>query len=299
MASSYLQPKTRKIYAILLPGILIYLLCCFVPLLFAFFYSFFNWNGGGQKEFIGLGNYAQLLSDRMFWDAFINNIVFIIWTVIGQIGIALIVAMLLMSKYVKCKTFHRTVLFFPVVLSAVVVGFLWRIIYNKDYGFLNLFLNFIGKEEWIKPWLDDPDLVITSLAIPKIWQYIGYYLVILLAAINSIDMSILDSAEIDGAVGWKKTVYIVMPLIRNTLIVTVMLCISGNMKTFDQIYVMTGGGPNHASEVPATLMYSNLFTKGIYGYGSAQAFFIVFECLLFSLIINRIFKRAEDNASMI
>lgn len=284
MASSYLQPKTRKIYANLLPGILIYLLCCFVPLLFAFFYSFFNWNGGGQKEFIGLGNYAQLLSDRMFWDAFINNIVFIIWTVIGQIGIALIVAMLLMSKYVKCKTFHRTVLFFPVVLSAVVVGFLWRIIYNKDYGFLNLFLNFIGKEEWIKPWLDDPDLVITSLAIPKIWQYIGYYLVILLAAINSIDMSILDSAEIDGAVGWKKTVYIVMPLIRNTLIVTVMLCISGNMKTFDQIYVMTGGGPGTSSMVVAIYAYQVSMERMDYGYGSCVAIGILILSLLLILL---------------
>jgi raffinose/stachyose/melibiose transport system permease protein len=264
-----------------------------LPLFLALYYSLFQWDGGKDKQFLGLANYGKLLGDRMFWESFWHNIQFIIWTVLGQIGIALVLAVLMISPMLKGKNFHRTVLFFPVVLSAVVVGFLWRIIYNKDYGLLNLFLMVIGKPQWIKPWLDDPAIVIPSLAIPKIWQYIGYYLVILLASINSIDKSVLDSAEIDGAVGWRKTVYIIMPLIKDTLIVTVMLCISGNMKTFDQIYVMTGGGPGTSSTVLAIYAYQVSMERMDYGYGSTVAIGVLVLSLAMIALSRRIGKRGE------
>lgn len=119
------------------------------------------------------------------------------------------------------------------------------------------------------------------------------------AGIKNISPDYYEAARIDGATGIKATMEITLPLLSPVVKMCVTFALVGSLRAFDLIYVMTGGGPNHASEVPATLMYSNLFTKGVYGYGSAQAFFIVFECLLFSLIINRIFKKAEDNASMI
>lgn len=293
MSSLAISPKKSHIYMLLLPGVIIYLISCLLPLLFAVYYSFFNWDGGPFKEFIGLGNYKKLLMDGAFWSAFVNNIKFIIWTVLGQIGIALILSVLMISKSLKYKKFHRTVLFFPVVLSAVVVAFLWRIIYNKDYGLLNLGLNALGLGKLIKPWLDDPRYVITSLAIPKIWQYIGYYLVILLAAINSIDTSILESAELDGAIGWKRTWYIIMPLIKNTLIVTIILCISGNMKTFDQIFVMTGGGPGTSSMVVAIYAYQVSMERMDYGYGSCVAIGILILSLMM-IMLSKLAGRRKD-----
>ena len=234
----------------------------------------------------------ELFRDKAFWSAFLNNLTFILWTVIGQIGIAFIIAMLLQSRILKLKNLHRTVIFFPVVLSAVVVGFLWRIMYNSEYGIVNTFLRALGLENLIQLWLDDPDIVIPSLAIPKIWQYIGYYLIILLAAIQGIDQSVLEVAELDGATGWKKSWYIVIPLIKSTLMVTIMLCISGNMKTFDQIFVMTGGGPGTSSEVVALYAYNISMNRMRYGYGSTAAIGILMLSLAL-IFISRLAGRKK------
>ncbi len=275
-----IKPKDRVIYCLLSPGIILFVLSCIAPLFVAVYNSFFDWNGGPVKEFIGISNYIELIKDKAFWSAFLNNLEFIVWTVVGQIGIAFIICMLLVSRILKFRNLHRTVIFFPVVLSAVVVGFLWRIMYNTDYGIINQFLRGVGLENFIKPWLDDPDIVISSLAVPKIWQFIGFYMVILLAAIQGIDKSVLEVAELDGAVGWKKSRYIVLPLIKDTLMVTVMLCISGNMKTFDQIFVMTGGGPGTSSQVVAMYAYSVSMDRMRYGYGSTAAIGILVLSLL-------------------
>lgn len=266
-----IKAKNSTLAGLLAPGIILFVVCCIVPLAVAFYFSMFKWDGGITKTFIGIGNYEELLHDRNFWQAFKNNILFVVYSVIGQIGIAFIVSMMLTSRVVRFKGFHRTVIFFPVILSSIVVAYLWQIIYNKDYGLLNQFLEMIGLSGLIRPWLDDPDIVIKSLAAPKIWQWIGYYMVILIGAILSIDQGILECAELDGATGWRKSWYIVMPMIRSTLGVTIMLCISGNMKTFDQIYAMTGGGPGTSSMVVALYAYKMSFVRQRYGYGSACA----------------------------
>jgi raffinose/stachyose/melibiose transport system permease protein len=281
-----LKPNNLVLTALLAPGTILFVMCCIAPLFVAFYYSLFKWDGGPAKTFLGLMNYVQLAADKTFWGAFKNNVTFIVWTVIGQIGIAFVVSMLMISRSLKFKALHRTVIFFPVILSAVVVGFTWKIIYNKDYGFLNRILALIGRAGWIKPWLDDPNIVIPSLAAAKIWQYIGYYMVILLAAIQNIDKEVLEVAELDGAVGWKKSVYVVIPLIKNTFLVALMLCISGNMKTFDQIYVMTNGGPGGASEVVAMYAYRVSMERMEYGYGSTAAIGILILSLALIGISN-------------
>ncbi|MDR1902293.1 MAG: sugar ABC transporter permease [Treponema sp.] len=293
MANDKLKPKAAVLVGLLAPGTVLFVLCCIAPLFVAFYYSLFKWNGGPSKDFTGLLNYIQLATDGAFWGAFKNNITFIVWTVIGQIGIAFVVSMLMISRNLRIKTLHRTVIFFPVILSAVVVGFTWRIIYNKDYGLLNSLLTLIGRSDWIKPWLDDPKIVIPSLAVAKIWQYIGYYMVILLASIQSIDREVLECAELDGAIGWKKSVYVVIPLIKNTLVVSVMLCISGNMKTFDQIYVMTNGGPGGASEVVAMYAYRVSMERMEYGYGSTAAIGILLLSLALIGLSRLVTRRKE------
>lgn len=286
-----IKPKTPILYLLMTPSIILYGICCIAPLFVAFYYSFFNWQGGIHMDFIGLDNYKTLMSDTEFWSAFLNNLQFILWNVIGQIGFALIISTLLTSRTVKMSGLHRMVIFFPVILSAVVVAFLWRIIYNKDYGLLNLFLTKVGRPDLIKAWLDDPDIIIRSLAIPKIWQYIGYYMVIILAGIQNIDKSIIDSAEIDGAVGWKKLIYITVPLIKNTLFVSIMLCISGNMKTFDQIFVMTGGGPGTSSEVVALYAYQVSMDRMDYGYGSCVAIGVLILSMLLIMLSKSFNKK--------
>lgn len=266
-----LKVRGSTLFALLFPGVTLFIICCILPLIVAFGFSLFEWNGGINKVFIGLKNYAELISDKNFWLAFKNNIIFVAYSAIGQIGIAFVVSMMLASRIVKFKGFHRIIIFFPVILSSIVVAYLWQIIYNKDFGLLNRMLNMLGLSRLIRPWLDDPGIIIQSLAVPKIWQWIGYYMVILLGAIMSIEQEVLECAELDGATGWRKSWYIVMPMIKSTLLVTIILCISGNMKTFDQIYAMTGGGPGTSSMVVALYAYKMSFVRQRYGYGSACA----------------------------
>ncbi|MNI05089.1 Lactose transport system permease protein LacF [compost metagenome] len=267
-SSSAIRPKRTTFLIYLLPSVLLYAFMVLVPVLLAVRYSFFNWSGGPKMDFIGLENYMTLLKDGLFWKAFLNNLIIVFFSVFGQIGIAFVISIFLMSKVVKWKGFHRTVIFIPVVLSSVVIGFLWGMIFNQDAGMLNWLLQSIGLESWIRPWLDDPNIVMYSVTVPIVWQYIGFYLIIFLAAMQSINNEVYEMAEIDGATGFKKMLYITLPLLSSTIKIAVMLCIAGNMKAFDSIFVMTGGGPGSSSTVMAQYAYDTSFKSFKLGYGS-------------------------------
>ena len=231
-------------------------------------YGFFEWKGGPQKTFIGIENYTKLFADGTFWEAFGHNIYLVIACIIGQIGIAFVLVMMVNSKLVYCKTIHRTFGFFPSTISAVCIGLIWNMIYHNKYGILNWFLTAIGRKDLCQVWLNNTKIVMLLVTIPLIWQYIGYYMVIILSAIASISTDIFESAEIDGANGFQKAVYITLPLIKNTMLVCITLCIAGNMKAFDNIFVMTKGGPGTASMVMAMYGYQISFNQSNMGYGS-------------------------------
>lgn len=258
---SSLKPRPAVFAAYILPSFLLYTFVVFVPILLAAYYGFFDWSGGTTKEFIGWENYINLLQDTRFWAALKNNLFLVVVCVIGQIGLAFIFAMLLSSRLARWKNFHRTVSFFPSVLSAVVIGFIWSMIYDYNYGLLNTFLKVIGLEDKIQPWLSNADIAMVLVTIPLIWQYVGYYLIIIMSSIASIDTQIFEMAEIDGATGFKKAVYITLPLIKNTIMVCITLCIAGNMKAFDHIWTMTSGGPGNATEVVALYAYKSSFSS--------------------------------------
>ncbi|WP_455717879.1 carbohydrate ABC transporter permease [Anaerosporobacter sp.] len=266
---SSIRPKKRVVFFYLLIPIIIYVFSVFIPLLTALYYSFFEWKGGPNKTFNGIQNYITLLKDETFRSAFGHNIYLVIACIIGQIGLAFIFVLMINSKYTKLKGIHRTFGFFPSTISAVSIGFIWTMIYDYRRGLLNWFLELIGKGDSAKVWLNEPKLVMLLIAIPLIWQFIGYYMVIILSAISSIDQEIFEVAELDGANAFQRAIYIVLPLIKNTLLVCVTLCIAGNMKAFDHIYVMTAGGPGNSSMVMALYGYKVSFNQQNMGYGSA------------------------------
>ncbi len=263
-----IKPKGRVILAYLIIPVTFFIFTVFVPLVTALVYSFFEWKGGPKKTFTGLANYKQLFGDATFWQSFGHNIYLVIACIIGQIGIAFIMVMIVNSKVVKLKGIHRTFGFFPSTISAVCLGLIWNMVYHNNYGIINWFLEVIGREDLQRVWLNEPDLVMLLVSIPLIWQYIGYYMVIILSAISSIDTEVFESAEIDGANGIQRAIYITLPLIKNTMLVCVTLCIAGNMKAFDNIYVMTSGGPGTASMVMAMYGYQISFSQSNMGYGS-------------------------------
>lgn len=265
----------RNILLCLLPAFLIYTYAVIIPIIQAAHYSLYNWSGGPKMVFFGLKNYQILFKDAAFWDAFTNNILITILCVAGQIGIAFIFSCILNTRFIKAKSLHRVVSFFPSTISAVIVGFVWMFIFNYDYGLVNSVLRSLNLGDFASAWLDNPNTIVPVVSIPLIWQFIGYYMAIILAAMTSIDSSIYEVAEIDGASGFKRAVYITLPLIKDSLAVAVMLCIAGNMKIFDHIYVMTNGGPGTSSMVMALDVYKTTFIKNRYGYASAMSVMIM------------------------
>lgn len=268
-SKSAIKPSNLKIYLFLLPGLLIYAFVVLVPLIMAFRYSMYEWSGGPKMTFVGLQNFVRLLADQIFWKSFMNNIFIIVFSVIGQVGIAFLISVLLTRTWVKFKQFHRVVIFIPNVLAAVIIGFLWSMVYSQDFGLLNFVLESVGLESWIKPWLDDPGIVMGSVTIPIVWQFIGFYLIIFMAAMQNIPTELYEAAEMDGATPWEQTRHITLPMLKNTFRIAIMLCIAGNMKVFDHIYVMTGGGPGNSSTVMAQYAYDVSFNNFELGYGSA------------------------------
>ena len=263
------KPKASVILAYLTVPMLLYIFSVFFPLLASLFYSAFEWKGGPNKTFIGAQNYIQLIHDGVFWSAFRNNLYLVILCLIGQVGVAFIFVMIINTRFVKLKGMHRTFCFFPSTVSAVAIGFIWMMIYDDRRGLLNWFLKAIGQASKAQVWLNNSDLVMTLVSIPLVWQYIGYYMVIIFSATSSIDNEILECAELDGANAFQKSIHVVLPMIRNTIAVCIVLCVSGNMKAFDNIYVMTAGGPGNASMVLAMYGYKISFAQQNMGYGSS------------------------------
>lgn len=278
--SNAIRPKNRVIVAYLAIPLAIFIFSVFAPLITAFVGSFYEWKNGPNKIFNGIENYITLIKDDTFWLSFGHNIYLVIVCIVGQIGIAFILVLMINSKLVKLKGIHRTFGFFPSTIAAVSIGFIWKMIYDYNRGIINWFLAKIGREDLQKVWLNEPELVMLLVAIPLVWQFIGYYMVIILSAISSIDQEIFEVAELDGASAIQRAIYIVLPLIKNTLLVCVTLCIAGNMKAFDNVYVMTRGGPGNSSMVMAMYGYKVSFDQGNMGYGSAVSVAIFVLSLL-------------------
>jgi raffinose/stachyose/melibiose transport system permease protein len=209
-------------------------------------------------------------------------------SVVIQLPISLLFALLITSG-VKQEGFFRTVFFIPVIISTVVIGQLWMKIYNPDYGLLNVFLRGIGLEGAAKVWLGDVKTVFAAACVPVLWQYIGYHMLLMYAAIKSIPPDVFEAARIDGAGPVQQAFRITIPLMKPMLKVSVTFAVIGSLKLFDLIYVLTNGGPVHASEVPSTLMVKTIFLSNQYGYGSSMAVFIILECLVFTLVVNKVF----------
>lgn len=272
--------RSRGFIAVgLLPSLAIFAFFVIIPLIWSAYYGFFSWKGIGAMKFIGFDNYIEAIHDRLFWVAFKNNMMIVAASVFGQVPIALILALFLL-KNGWFQRFIRSAVFMPMVLSAVVVGIIWGYIYHPQIGVLNFLLDYLGLESWKQQWLTDPKVSMYAILVPIIWLNVGPYLILFIAALQNIPNEIDDAAGIDGAVGWRKLIYVKLPMIWDTIKVAVVLCIAGSLKAFDLIYVMTGGGPANSTELLATYMYNNTFNIYRFGYGSAVSTLIIIISLV-------------------
>lgn len=288
MSRKLSSPKWYVFIAMLAPIVIIYIANAVLPIFVSMFYSLFNWTGGSTMDFVGFDNYLALFKDREFWLSAKNNLIIVVICTVGQVGLALVVSFLLISRKLKGKTFHRTVIFFPVTVSALVIGFIWSLMYNKDYGLINYVLEALGLEKLILPWLDDPKYILITVCIPVVLQYIGLYMIMLMGAIQGIPGEVLECAELDGCTELQKSLRVTLPMIYPTFKVAVMLCVSGTMKIFDHILVLTNGGPGKSSQVLALYAYNISFDRMKFSYGSTVAIGILVLSLAVTLLSRKL-----------
>lgn len=284
----------KAVVFFIFPALFLFVTIIIVPIIMSVGYSFQEWDGIGEKIFSGLDNYRELFLTNSdgFWRAVKNSLIFAGGSVFVQLPISLILALVL-ARGVKGERFYVSVYFIPVLISTVVIGQLWMKIYNPQYGLLNTMLVSLGLEKWTGNWLGDTKTVIFAVIIPVLWQYIGYHMLLMYASIRSISGEVFEAARIDGASAFQTAVRITIPLMKPIIKVCVTFAVVGSLKNFDLVYVMTGGGPAGASQLPSTLMVETIFSRNMYGYGSSMAIFIILECFLFAFLIRKAF-RSED-----
>lgn len=278
-----LKRNPRTILWGLLPALLLYVLFVIWPILRSFWYGFFDWNGLSEPVFNGIDNFVRIFQDPVFWQSLKNNLYVVVASVLLQIPLGLLAAVLLNGK-LKGARFFRTAFFIPMVLSTVVVGLLWSTLLNSQAGPVNALLMLMGLGFNQTPdWLGDPNLAIFTLCGVIVWQFVGLYMIIFLAALQNIPEELLEASAIDGATPAHQLWRIQLPLVWPTVVASVVLCISGSMRSFDLIFVMTQGGPANATEVMATYMYNKTFSVSQYGYGSAVS--LVISVISFGMIL--------------
>ena len=281
----------KAVLIFLFPALLLFLLIIVVPIFMSVFYSLTEWDGIGKRMFTGLDNYKNLFYNNGdgFWRAVKNSLIFAGGSVFIQLPISLMLALIL-ARGVKGERFYVRVYFIPVLISTVVIGQLWLKIYNPQYGLLNTILNSIGLGRFAGNWLGDTKKVIFAVIVPVLWQYIGYHMLLMYASARSISEEVFEAARIDGANGIQMAFRITIPLMKPILKVCATFAVVGSLKNFDLVYVMTGGGPAGASQLPSTLMVETIFSRNMYGYGSSMAIFIILECYIFAWLIRKAFR---------
>lgn len=290
------QAKKRNAFisaAFLSPAMILYLGFVILPIAMSLYYALTKWSGAGVPEFIGLRNFQRIFTNKDYWTCFGNTVQCILFSLALQFPLGLLFAYLLSRTRLFYRLF-RSVYFLPAVISPTAIGTMFLIFLNGDFGPFNQMLKALGLSALARNWLSDPNTVLYAVMFPMIWQYIGHYIIIFLAGIQSIPEDILESARMDGANSLQIFLKIVIPMLKSLIGVCVVLCFTGSVKAFDQAYVMTGGGPGVKSSYLAIRMYERAFTDNKLGEGTA----IAISMLVFSLLFTVIFNKINGNESL-
>ena len=295
--------KVRDITLFLLPALLLFVGVLIAPILMSGYYSLFDWNGMGDRTFVGLANYKELFTsiDINFLLALRNSLLLAVLSVFLQLPLSLALA-LARGKGIKGERLFLSVFFAPVLISTVVIGQLWLKIYNPDYGLLNSLLRALDLEDNIMRWTGDTKdvlwlgnvkIALGAVFVPTLWQYVGYHMLLMYAGVKGVPVDLREAAMLDGASSGQVNRYIVLPYIKPIIKISIIFAVTGSLKSFDLIYVLTNGGPLHSTEVPSTLMISMMFLRNRYGMGSTIAVMLIILCFAFALLIGAAFRKED------
>jgi ABC-type sugar transport system permease subunit len=290
---SRVRRKELAGWLFVLPALLLYLFFVIYPFLVSIYFSLTSWDGAQPvKEFVGLANYQQLLSDELMWESLWHNLIWIIIGTISPVAIGLLLGVLLWTGAYG-RIIFRTIYFLPVVLAEVVVAIIWNWIYHPLFGALNQSLRAIGLGELARGWLGDPNTALFSLLITAIWGYYGFCFVIIMAGLQNVDVDLVEAATIDGANGWQRFIYIIVPQLSHVLTMITAYTLIGGFSVFGIVFVMTQGGPGTATQVIATYTYRKAFAESNLGYGAALSMVMTILSLVASYIFIRLREQQE------
>ena len=270
------RQRRRDIVLFLLPTVLIITVFLYFPVILNFVNSLFQWSAfSTQRRFVGAANYIKMFGDEVFRTAIFNNLVFMAVSVVFQIGLSLVMAAALEEKFMRrFQPFFRTVYFLPSLLMVTVTGIMFQIIYNPLIGLVNPLLELLGLDASGVDLLGSASSAIWAVVAVSQWQYIGYTLILFLVAMQNIPAQLYEAAELDGVGPVRKFFSITLPHIREMLMVNMIVTMTGSIKVFDEVWVMTGGGPGRATETLGSMLYRAGFRNDEMGYASAVAFFV-------------------------
>lgn len=280
-------------YYFTFPSILVFIIFFGVPVVAGFILSFTNWNINRifEPKFNGIKNFIYLFQDEYFKLALLNTLKFAVITTISIIVIGLLLALILNSAIVA-KSFFRTLFYLPAVLSLIVVGIIFTSIFKMDNGVLNQLLTSIGLENLAKDWLGNPNTALYSVIFVQVWKWSGFAMAIFLAGLQGISKDYYEAARIDGASKWQQFCNVTFPLLAPAFTVVVTMNTIGGFKVFEQVYVMTGGGPGNATQVLGTYIYRE-FSKGTLGRSTAMGLILFIMISIIAVLLNKFLRSRE------
>ncbi|MDO4336835.1 MAG: sugar ABC transporter permease [Eubacteriales bacterium] len=264
-----------KTASFLMPAIVIYIIVVIFPTIYSVVLSLYDWNGLSGKKFVGLKNYIQLFTaDNIFYTALKNNIIWMILTVCITIMLALLLALVL-NRHFRGRIVYRAIFYFPYMLSWIIVGIIWKWMYNPNFGLLNQLLEMVGLDSLKGSFLSNPKTALYCVFAAALWQGLGQPMLYFLAGLQTMPTDIIEAARIDGAGKINLFFRIIVPMLKETFVIVFATQIIASMKVYDIVYVMTDGGPANATQTLATYMYNQTFTYNKLGMGSAIATIMV------------------------
>ena len=284
--------SNKKVIATLvIPGLLTFVFAILAPICLSIYYGFTDFSGLGAYNFIGFKNYIELFKDSNFWMSLRNSLLLAAGFIFIQHPLAIITAAILDRMGKKAEVFFRCVYFLPNVISVAIIAYLWKFIYNPNFGLLNKIgaaLGFSGKMNWL-----GTGTAIWSVLIVLIWHGFGWGMLIYYTGIKNIDPVLYEAAAIDGANNKQIFLKITLPLMKPVIEVNVTLAVISALKQMETVYLLTAGGPGNETQFLANYLYKQAFSAFRYGYGNSISVIFVFICILATVVLNRIFKEKE------
>ncbi len=283
-------------YLTLSPTLLLFLLLTVLPLasLFALSVHEVEWRERvAHWDWVGLSNYTRLLKDTLFTAGIVNTLIFAVAAVSFQMVLGFWLALLTL-RVTRGQLVYRTIFILPILVPGIIIGAIWKLMYSYDFGVINQVLMFLGLTP--QDWLGSSSLALWSVIVVDVWHWTPFCFLLLLAGLQSLPEDIYEASRLDGATGWRELRYITLPLMMPSIIVTFLFRMILAFKVFDEVYLLTGGGPGTSTEVISFTIYRRFFTEDQAGYGAAMSVATFAVIALAIASVSRIMRRKDSEA---